>query len=156
MEPTVSWESPHFKTLEALCWKSFLSHIQLGTAGIFFLCESCVDQMTKAYYRDNFSAAAHMGLLQCHMFQTIQEKQKLSLFFFLVHRLTEEVGTFLGLSVIGLSNIFYIFHLLAHITQDCPPRKNDSISHSSKWPLTACLGINEYESASVWSKNVGL
>lgn len=44
IEPTVSWESPFLKTLEALCRKSFLSHIQLGIAGrqcIFFSRGSC-------------------------------------------------------------------------------------------------------------------
>lgn len=64
IEPTVSWESPHFKTMEPLCWKipfhtSSWAELAGCTVSFFsFLCESSLDRMTKEHYRDSFSAAA--------------------------------------------------------------------------------------------------
>lgn len=130
---------PQFKKLEALCWKSFLSHIQLGTAGISFSCESCVEQMTKPHYRDSFSAAAR-SLLKCSIRKTFNCRSFLSCVKVLcfcgreINRQRKWESCPSSILLCHLSYIAFISTLNPKLSFSS--QEIESIHHSSKWPTT--------------------
>lgn len=132
IEPAVAWESPISKCRRLNAGKvSFhtSSWALLAANAFSFLCESCLDQMTKAHYRDRFSAAAHVGLLQSHVPYNGGKTSSVTLPFLCelfserltkthsftlrireLYKLTEEVGILSSTSLIALAYFIYSIH----------------------------------------------